>query len=152
VVPWFGLLGALLTFFFLPDTTGLDLKEQERYWECVRSGQESSYHGIAIHPRHLSWYEIHVLKRNQHYDPTLDAEAKIAELRVLYESSLIAKEDVTGDLHDEDHMFVSDDVARYFECEEPREKSVQLQTEKRIELNPSEPTVSLPPLCNCSKD
>ena len=26
VVPWFGLAGMMLTFFFLPDTTGLDLK------------------------------------------------------------------------------------------------------------------------------
>lgn len=42
VVPWFGLAGALLTFFFLPDTTGLDLREQERYWDCVRSGREVS--------------------------------------------------------------------------------------------------------------
>lgn len=30
VVTWFGLAGVLLTFVFLPDTTGLDLKEQER--------------------------------------------------------------------------------------------------------------------------
>ena len=29
-VPWFGLLGMLVTALFLPDTTGLDLKEQER--------------------------------------------------------------------------------------------------------------------------
>src|SRR5215470_1398909 len=27
-IPWFGLAGAALTFLFLPDTTGLDLKEQ----------------------------------------------------------------------------------------------------------------------------
>lgn len=87
----------------LPDTTGLDLREQERYWvvspasyrarpprpfagraaartrsrrrielltvprqQCVRQGREEDYHGIAIHPRHLSWYERVVLKRQKH--------------------------------------------------------------------------------------
>ena len=32
VVPWFGLAGMLMTWLWLPDTTGLDLKEQERRW------------------------------------------------------------------------------------------------------------------------
>ncbi|KAH0543037.1 hypothetical protein FGG08_002645 [Glutinoglossum americanum] len=54
VVPWFGLLGAGLTFLFLPDTTGLDLKEQERRWQYIRSGREQDYHGVAVHPHHLS--------------------------------------------------------------------------------------------------
>jgi hypothetical protein len=44
VVPWFGLAGALLTWVFLPDTTGLDLKEQERRWQFIRSGHEEDYH------------------------------------------------------------------------------------------------------------
>lgn len=66
VVPWFGLAGLLVTWAFLPDTTGLDLREQERYWLCVRQGREQDYHGIAIHPRHLSWYERVVLKRQKY--------------------------------------------------------------------------------------
>ena len=44
IVPWFGLAGALVTWLFLPDTTGLDLKEQERRWTCIRSGREKDYH------------------------------------------------------------------------------------------------------------
>ena len=32
VVPWFGLAGMVMTWLWLPDTTGLDLKEQERRW------------------------------------------------------------------------------------------------------------------------
>jgi hypothetical protein len=32
VVSWFGLMGFFLTAAFIPDTTGLDLREQERYW------------------------------------------------------------------------------------------------------------------------
>jgi hypothetical protein len=35
VVSWFGLLGFFLTVVFVPDTTGLDLREQERYWDYV---------------------------------------------------------------------------------------------------------------------
>ncbi|KAI5475472.1 MFS phosphate transporter, partial [Pseudohyphozyma bogoriensis] len=117
VVPWFGLVAAAVTYVFLPDTTGLDLREQERYWACVRAGREQDYHGIAVHPRHLSWYEIHVLKRNKYYDPEADRLQKIDELRVLYESSLIAAQDETGASDDIDHAFVSPEVARYFESE-----------------------------------
>jgi sugar phosphate permease len=48
IVPWFGLAGAILTFFFLPDTTGLDLKEQERRWEYIRAGKEADYHVSSL--------------------------------------------------------------------------------------------------------
>lgn len=36
IVPWFGLIGMLVTAIFLPDTTGLDLKEQERRFHYIR--------------------------------------------------------------------------------------------------------------------
>ncbi|KAI5475473.1 MFS phosphate transporter [Pseudohyphozyma bogoriensis] len=129
VVPWFGLMGAVLTFFFLPDTTGLDLREQERYWSLVRVGREADYHGIAVHRRHLSWYEIHVLKRDRYYDPEADRLARIDELRILYESSLIAAADETGEHDDADHAFVSADVAKYFAAE-PLEKRISKQADK----------------------
>jgi hypothetical protein len=79
-VPWFGLIGALLTLIFLPDTTGLDLKEQERRWAFIRAGKEHDYHGIAIHWKHMSWWERF---RGQHkgYNAALDYEMKIQELR-----------------------------------------------------------------------
>lgn len=79
-VPWFGLVGALLTLLFLPDTTGLDLKEQERRWAYIRAGREHEYHGIAIHWKHLSWWERF---RGQHkgYDAKLDYQQKIDEMR-----------------------------------------------------------------------
>ncbi|KAF2013238.1 putative MFS phosphate transporter [Aaosphaeria arxii CBS 175.79] len=80
VVPWFGLAGAILTWLFLPDTTGLDLKEQERRWAFIRAGREDEYHGIAIHPKHLSvWERFRGVGKN--YDAKLDYEAKIAEMR-----------------------------------------------------------------------
>ncbi|KAF2788856.1 phosphate transporter HvPT2 [Melanomma pulvis-pyrius CBS 109.77] len=80
IVPWFGLGGALLTWLFLPDTTGLDLKEQERRWSYIRAGHEEDYHGIAIHPKHLSVWE-RMRGVGKHYDAKLDYESKIAEMR-----------------------------------------------------------------------
>lgn len=85
VVAWFGLVGFILTATFIPDTTGLDLREQGRYCQCVREGREDQYHGIAIRPRHLSVFECFVLHRHKNYDPKLDREAKVEELRQLYE-------------------------------------------------------------------
>jgi hypothetical protein len=52
ITTWFTLLGFIVTLLFIPDTTGLDLREQERYWSFVRAGKPGDYHGIAIHPRH----------------------------------------------------------------------------------------------------
>ncbi|KAL2352149.1 hypothetical protein BJ546DRAFT_1064423 [Cryomyces antarcticus] len=57
VVPWFGLVGAVLTSVFLPDTTGLDLKEQERRWSYIRTRREQDHHSVAIHSRHLPLWE-----------------------------------------------------------------------------------------------
>jgi hypothetical protein len=80
VVPWWGLLGALVTFLFIPDTTGLDLKEQERRWAYIREGRESDYHGIAIHPKHLSvWERFRGVGKN--YDADLDYKQKVDEMR-----------------------------------------------------------------------
>lgn len=79
-VPWFGLLGMLVTFLFLPDTTGLDLKEQERRWKYIRAGREHEYHGVAIHPRHLSFYE-RLRGVGKYYDPVQDQKDQIKDLR-----------------------------------------------------------------------
>jgi len=80
VVPWFGLAGLVLTAVFLPDTTGLDLKEQERRWAFIRAGRAGEYRGVAIHPRHLSVWERFkgVGKR---YDAKEDYRQKVEELR-----------------------------------------------------------------------
>jgi len=40
IVSWFGLIGFILTVLFTPDTPGLDLREQERYWMHFRQGRE----------------------------------------------------------------------------------------------------------------
>jgi hypothetical protein len=115
VVSWFGLIGFVLTVLFVPDTTGLDLREQERYWQFVREGRQADYHGIAVHPRHLSWYERLVLHRHRSYDPKLDAKAKMDELRDLYTRLEREKVDET------DKSFVDDALSEkarsYFEWE-----------------------------------
>jgi hypothetical protein len=80
VVPWFGLAGMVLTLFFLPDTTGLDLKEQERRWKYIRSGREHEYHGVAVHPQHLSLWE-RLRGVGKHYDPVKDYSQKIEDMR-----------------------------------------------------------------------
>ncbi|KAF5228570.1 hypothetical protein FANTH_14471 [Fusarium anthophilum] len=84
VVPWFGLAGMLLTWIFLPDTTGLDLKEQERRWHYIRDGKESEYHGVAVNPTHLSlWERFRGLGKN--YDPEADWRAKVQDMRTEWE-------------------------------------------------------------------
>ncbi|KAJ9137968.1 Mfs transporter [Pleurostoma richardsiae] len=85
VVPWFGLAGMLLTFIWLPDTTGLDLKEQERRWNYIREGRGDEYHGIAVHPSHLSLWE-RLMGVGKNYNPELDMKAKIEDLRVDWEA------------------------------------------------------------------
>ncbi|KAI1043759.1 hypothetical protein LB505_003737 [Fusarium chuoi] len=84
VVPWFGLAGMLLTWIFLPDTTGLDLKEQERRWHYIRDGKESEYHGVAVNPTHLSlWERFRGLGKS--YDPEADWRAKVQDMRAEWE-------------------------------------------------------------------
>ncbi|MCJ1279171.1 hypothetical protein MMC21_006995 [Puttea exsequens] len=119
VVPWFGLGGMLLTLFFLPDTTGLDLKEQERRWQYIRAGRESDYHGIAVHPKHLSLWE-RLRGVGKHYNPELDYQQKIEEMRADWESVQARKvEEKAGhwdDAYDDhDDSVWSSDVSTYFE-------------------------------------
>ena len=114
VVSWFALLGFGLTVLFIPDTTGLDLREQERYWQFVREGRENEYHGIAIHPRHLSWFERFVLHRHKSYDPELDAKDKLKEMRNMYDK--IQNEKVSEDDHRLDET-LSEKAHSYFEWE-----------------------------------
>jgi Sugar (and other) transporter len=119
IVTWFGLLGFALTVLFVADTTGLDLREQERYWACIREGRPHDYHGIAIHPRHLSNWERYVLHRDRYYDPELDRQAKIDELRARYE------ELISSDIEDElkDPEGVSESAIQFFQMEKEREKT-----------------------------
>lgn len=117
VVPWFGLMGMLLTWLFLPDTTGLDLKEQERRWQFIRAGHEESYHGVAVHPKHLSLWE-RMRGVGKYYDPELDYKQKIEEMRSDWEASQARRHEEKAahdddDLHDDSVW--SSDVSTFFE-------------------------------------
>ncbi|KAM7194957.1 putative inorganic phosphate transporter [Rhypophila sp. PSN 637] len=117
VVPWFGLAGMLLTWLYLPDTTGLDLKEQERRWTYIRAGRADDYHGIAIHPAHLSLWE-RLTGVGKHYDPELDRKQKIEDMREEWtEKERMRREREINPHRDnveiEDDEF-NDDVNHYF--------------------------------------
>ena len=87
VVPWFGLVGAIITYLFLPDTTGLDLKEQERRWAYIRAGREREYHGVAIHPKHLSFWE-RIRGVGKQYDAELDYKQRVEEMRADWQAAM----------------------------------------------------------------
>lgn len=123
----FGFAGALLTLVFVPDVTSLDLREQERYYQYVQEGREAEYHGVAVHPRHLSLYERVVLKRHYAYDAEKDRMQKISELRQLYD--LTKADEVQDDkggsgkdkdqgLSDEQRMLLGYDLDGFFANEE----------------------------------
>jgi hypothetical protein len=115
IVPWFGLAGMVLTFVFLPDTTGLDLKEQERRWKYIREGREQDYHGVAIHPKHLSLYE-RLRGVGKYYDPQLDFQSKMADMREDWDARQAEKAEadrVGGHIDDDDEY--SDDIHKYFQ-------------------------------------
>lgn len=117
VVPWFGLVGMLLTLLFLPDTTGLDLKEQERRWQYIRAGRESDYHGVAVHPKHLSLYE-RLRGVGKYYDADLDYQQKIEEMRSDWEATQARQAHEKGgqfDHDDHEDSVWSSDVSTYFE-------------------------------------
>jgi hypothetical protein len=131
VVCWFGLIGELsscplfcsrlichppglvLSWVFLADTTGLDLREQERYWSYVRQGRAEEYCGIAVHPRHLSIWEKVVLKRHLAYDPDLDRMMKLSELRQEYVAHVNAEPEDALE-QEEAEMVMSSKASAYF--------------------------------------
>ncbi|KAJ5280588.1 hypothetical protein N7478_005960 [Penicillium angulare] len=122
VVPWFGLLGALVTWLFLPDTTGLDLREQERRWHYIRLGREEDYHGPAVHPKHLSLYERWTGK-GKHYDAALDYKMKVEEFRAEWESAMASRNtesETSSDIFDVDESILEGDMHKYFERTSPR--------------------------------
>ena len=136
VVPWFGLAGMLVTVLFLPDTTGLDLKEQERRWQFLRVGRGDEYHGIAVHPQHLSLWE-RFRGVGKYYDPEADYAQKIEEMRSDWERTQARKADEKGrDEHDDDadDTLYSSDVSTFFE--KTSRSPVILANEKNGDFGP----------------
>jgi hypothetical protein len=46
-----------VTFWTIPETTGLDLYETDRKWRMILDGRKGEYQGDANHPKFLSFYE-----------------------------------------------------------------------------------------------
>lgn len=70
--------------------TDLDLSSLPAgYWRCIRQGKPELYHGVAVHPRHLSWYERVVLKRNRYYDPEQDRIDRLEECVLFFRLPLL---------------------------------------------------------------
>ncbi|KAJ8112232.1 hypothetical protein ONZ43_g5438 [Nemania bipapillata] len=127
VVPWFGLAGMLVTLIWLPDTTGLDLKEQERRWQYIMEGRPEDYHGIAIHPQHLSLWE-RWMGAGKSYHPDLDMKAKIRDLRAEWEERRAAGDVESADFEQEDED-ITQDIHNYFSGN-PTNVSNSLKNEK----------------------
>ena len=115
---------------FIPDTTGLDLREQERYWSYVRDGRGADYHGIAIHPRHISMYERIVLRRHRYYNPQMDRDAKVEELRQKYEASLQDNDPMDDVSHNVTAYFDEQKARRTLSGETKRDEGRKLEEEK----------------------
>ena len=150
VVPWFGLMGMIVTLIFLPDTTGLDLKEQERRWACIRDGREHDYHGIAIHPQHLSLWE-RFRGVGKHYDPEADYQQKIEEMRSDWEATMAARAEEKDGNFDEDvhgESVYSSDVSTYFE---KTSRTPKMQGQEKYS-NGQGAQVPLPPPANGEYD
>ncbi|KAJ5666209.1 uncharacterized protein N7477_008657 [Penicillium maclennaniae] len=142
VVPWFGLAGMVLTLVFLPDTTGLDLKEQERRWQYLREGREAEYHGAAVHPAHLSLYERFVLRKSRYYDAEKDYQQKVEEYRLEWEAAMAQKlqEQDKEDAFDTDDSLLEGHVHTYFHRTSPMFKGQE-------KLGGKQDNFTLPPSC-----
>ncbi|KAI1114383.1 major facilitator superfamily domain-containing protein [Nemania sp. NC0429] len=118
VVPWFGLAGMLVTLVWLPDTTGLDLKEQERRWQYILDGRAEDYHGIAIHPQHLSLWE-RWMGAGKSYHPDLDMKAKIHDLRAEWEERRAGSDTESAGFEQDDDQDITQDIHNYFSGNPP---------------------------------
>jgi hypothetical protein len=129
IVCWFGFAGWIITWVFIPDTTGLDLREQDRYWNYVREGRAHEYHGIAVHPRHLSMWERFVHKRHLAYDPEQDREDRVKELREMWmQQKMVVKEGGKQEEAEEDEDSVLNSAVSSFFASE---SSVSIVTGSR---------------------
>lgn len=103
-IPWWGLAGMISTFLWMPDTTGLDLREQDRRFKYIREGRGHEYHGIAIHWTHLSWWErfrgVH-----KNYNAEADFKQKVDEMRHEWEDHMRQKFKNEDDLTDMKSQF-----------------------------------------------
>ena len=73
-----GILGALVTHVFVPETAGLDLLELDLQWNFLRRGEGGDegilcYDGPAVHHDHLSPYERYRIRRRDRTGTVADS-------------------------------------------------------------------------------
>ena len=51
------LLGCVISFIFIPETTTMDLFEVDKRWRLIASGHKNLYHGPAVSAENSSFYE-----------------------------------------------------------------------------------------------
>mmetsp|Transcript_12364 Transcript_12364/g.26712 ORF Transcript_12364/g.26712 Transcript_12364/m.26712 type:complete len:579 (-) Transcript_12364:1179-2915(-) len=78
-----GIGGFVVTWIWLPDTTGMQLEEYDRLQRYILEGRFKEYHGEAVNPRHLSPWEKWVYGWHKKYDPSLDALQFQAEMKAV---------------------------------------------------------------------
>jgi len=134
VVPWFGLMGMAVTFLFLPDTTGLDLKEQERRWNYIRAGRSNEYHGIAVHPKHLSLWERWT-GVGKYYNPKQDRLDRLKDSKDDWVEHMASKYGVEEGLEYDDDLPFSKDAHDYFKSQYGHEVQAKAQELSSAESN-----------------
>lgn len=78
--------GMAITWAFLPDTTGLNLKELDDFHEHAIKGALDMYHGEAINPKHLSPFERLVFRWHRGYHERDVARTEISVLNPMNEA------------------------------------------------------------------
>ena len=134
-------MGMFVTVLFLPDTTGLDLKEQERRWQFIRAGREEDYHGVAVHSKHLSWWE-RWRGVGKYYDADADYKQKIEEMRKDWEADQARKGNEKGGAWDGDEDVNEDSVwsshvSTFFEKTKGRSPVIALREKESRESSTS---------------
>ncbi|KYG39945.1 hypothetical protein M433DRAFT_9549 [Acidomyces richmondensis BFW] len=83
----------------------------------MRQGREHEYHGVAVHPKHLSVWErwTGIAK---HYNPELDYEQKVKEFRAEWEAAMadqVVEKTYSIEADDTDETILHGQLSKYFQ-------------------------------------
>jgi MFS family permease len=78
VAAFFNLAGLVLTILFVPNIMTLDLREGDRRFDALMSGNPAAYTGDAVHPKNLSLFERWI-GYGKYYNAEADTRARKEE-------------------------------------------------------------------------
>jgi hypothetical protein len=84
-----GIGGAIVTYIWLPDTTGLELEEYDRLHRYMSEHRFHEYAGEAVNRKHLSYWEVFVFGWHNQYNREQDKknfEEEVARLATIPEA------------------------------------------------------------------